>query len=65
MITFLFDCVYTWVVNIPLAFILARFTGLDVVLVYFIVQGSEIIKSIIGGTLVAKGIWARNVVDDK
>ena len=64
MITFLFDCVYTWVVNIPLAFILARYTGLDVVLVYFIVQGSEIIKSIIGGTLVAKGIWARNVVDE-
>lgn len=64
-ITFFFDSVYTWILNIPLAFVLARFTALDVVWVYFIVQFSEIIKSIIGGTLVSKGVWANNVVEGK
>lgn len=61
-ITFFFDCVYTWIVNIPLVFLLARFTALPVITVYFIVQFSEIIKSFVGGTLVHKGVWANNVV---
>lgn len=65
LITFFFDSVYTWIVNIPLAFILARYTTLDVVFVYFIVQFSEIIKSFIGGYLVHKGVWANNVVEGR
>ena len=65
LITFFFDSVYTWIVNIPLAFVLARYTTLDVVLVYFIVQFSEIIKSFIGGYLVHKGVWANNVVEGR
>ena len=32
LITFFFDSVYTLIVNIPLAFVLARYTTLDVVL---------------------------------
>ena len=62
-ITFFFDSVYTWIITIPLVFILTRFTTLPVVIVYFIVQFSEIIKSFVGGTLVAKGVWANNVVN--
>ena len=62
-ITFFFDSVYTWIITIPLVFILTRFTVLPVAIVYFIVQFSEIIKSFVGGTLVAKGVWANNVVN--
>lgn len=65
VLTFFFDSVYTWIVNIPLAFVLARYTALDVVTVYFIVQFSEIIKTVIGGTLVHKGIWANNMVEGR
>ena len=65
VLTFFFDSVYTWIVNIPLAFVLARYTALDVVTVYFIVQFSEIIKTMIGGTLVHKGIWANNMVEGR
>ncbi len=61
-ITFLFDCVFTWVVCFPIAFLLSRFTGLSVVWMYFFVQCADIIKVIIGGAMVHSGIWANNVV---
>ena len=47
-ITFLFDCVFTWVVNLPVAFCLCHFTGLSVVWVFFCVSCADIIKAIIG-----------------
>ncbi len=62
VITFFFDCVYTWIVNVTLAFVLSRFTDMPIVWIYFCVQFSEIIKSFVGGALVHKGVWARNVV---
>ena len=45
-ITFLFDCLYTWVVPLPIAFCLCRFTDLPVVWVYFCVQFADIVKVI-------------------
>ena len=38
---------------------------IHILLVYFIVQFSEIIKSFIGGYLVHKGVWANNVVEGR
>lgn len=64
VITFLFDSFYVWLVNIPLAYCLSHFTALPVVLVYLIVQGSEIIKCTVGGIMVKKGIWLNNIVGD-
>ena len=63
-ITFLFDCLYTWVVPLPIAFCLCRFTDLPVVWVYFCVQFADIVKVIIGVCLLRSGIWAKNIVDD-
>ncbi len=62
VITFFFDSVYTWVVNVTLAFTLSRFTDMPIVWIYFCIQFSEIIKTFIGGYLVHKGVWAHNVV---
>ena len=63
LITFLFDSGYTWVVAVPLAWCLTRFTGLDVRAVYLLVQLSDIIKVIFGHILITRGIWINNMVD--
>ena len=62
MITFFFDCVFTWAGNYLCAYILVHFTALDVVTVYACVQCMDILKDIIGVVLVKKGIWIRNIV---
>lgn len=62
-ITVLFDSVYVWAVDIPLAYVLAHFTGLPIVLVYLSCQLIETLKCILGYVLVKKGIWLQNIVD--
>lgn len=63
-ITFLFDCVYTWIVPVTLAFILCRFTALPVVWIYFCVQFIDIVKAIIGIFMLKSGFWAKNVIGE-
>ena len=62
LVTFLFDSVFTWVVMAPLAFVLAHFTGLGIVWVYFFVQGTEIIKNIMGYFMVKSDVWLQQIV---
>ncbi len=64
MITFLFDSVYTWVVPVPLAMVLSKFTDLDILWIYFAVQFIDVIKLIIGVFMLRSDFWANNVVDD-
>ncbi len=61
-ITFIFDCVYTWVIPVPLSIILARYTNLDVIWVYASVQMIDVVKICIGVPLVRSGIWVNNLV---
>lgn len=63
-ITFLFDCVFTWVVCLPIAYLSCTYTGLSVVGVFFCVQCADIIKVIIGAVMLRSGIWANNVVNE-
>lgn len=62
MITFAFDSGYTWVVAVPLAWCLIRFTALDVRLVYLMVQSADLIKVAFGHVLIKKGVWVNNMV---
>lgn len=62
LVTFLFDSVFTWVVMAPLAFVLAHYTGLGIVWVYFFVQGTEIIKNIMGYFMVKSDVWLQQIV---
>lgn len=64
MITFLFDSGFMWCVNIPVAYILSRYTGLPIVPLYLVCQLVEIIKCIVGFILVKKGIWIHNLVEE-
>ena len=62
MITFLYDCAFTWLVIVPSAFLLVRCDSLAVHWVYFISQGTEALKCVLGYILVKKGIWIHNIV---
>lgn len=62
-ITFLFDFVFSWVIQIPLAFVLAYFTKMDFRLLFAIVTLVEIIKVVIGFFMVKSNIWMQNLVD--
>lgn len=61
VITFLFDCVYTWVVSVPLAFLLVRIVGLNIVTAYLLVELAELSKCLLGYILIRKGIWIRRI----
>ncbi len=64
LITFFFDSVYTWLVNIPLAYILSRYTGMHIIPLYFICQFIDIIKCLIGYILIKKGVWMNMIVKE-
>lgn len=63
-ITFLFDCVYTWLIPFPIAYILSRFTNYPVTVIYFCVQFVDLFKVFIGIFLLRSGIWAENIVNE-
>ncbi len=62
-ITFLFDSMFVWVVSVPLAYLLSRYTGLHIIVVYLCCQLIDIIKCLIGYVMVKKGIWLQNIVE--
>ena len=62
IITFLFDSVFTWCVNVPAAWLLAYKTGFGIVPLYFGVQALEMVKVVVGFVLVKKGVWIHNIV---
>ena len=64
LITFLFDSAFLMVVGVPLAFVLTRFTSLDIVSIYAICEGTAIIKVFIGFAISASGVWMQNIVSD-
>lgn len=61
-ITFLFDCCFTCLVNLPIAYFLCNFTSLDITVIYFCVSYVNILKVIIGAIMLHNGIWAKNII---
>lgn len=64
-ITFLFDSAFVWCVNIPVAFILSRYTGMPIIPLYLICQLVDLVKCVVGLILVKKGIWLNVLVGEK
>ncbi len=62
LVTFLFDSVFTWVIMAPLAFVLAHYSPLGIVAIYFFVQGTELIKNILGYFMVKSDVWLVQMV---
>ncbi|MDD6396034.1 MAG: MATE family efflux transporter [Firmicutes bacterium] len=63
-ITFIFDSVYMWCFTVPIAFVITRYTAINIVAVYAICQSLEIVKAVIGFIFVRKGVWINNIVDN-
>ncbi|MBQ0014307.1 MAG: MATE family efflux transporter [Oscillospiraceae bacterium] len=64
LITFLMDSGFVWCVCVATATILINFTTLSVYLIYFIIQLCNYLKAAIGFTLVKKGIWINNIIQE-
>lgn len=64
LVTFLFDSVYLWLVSFPVAYVLSRFTGMEVIPMYFCVCSIDVIKCVVGYVLIKKRVWLNNIVKD-
>ena len=65
LITFVFDSVYIWVLCIPLAFVLSRFTAVPILPMFIAVQLLDLVKVAMGFVLVKKQMWVKNLVKDE
>ena len=63
MVTFIFDSGFMWLISIPLAYCLSRFTGLPIRQLYVAVQLVDIAKSFVGFRFLKSDIWLNNLVD--
>ena len=61
-ITFVFDSCFAWVISVPAAYVLSRFTAIPALNIFMIVSLLELIICIIGFCLVRSGVWVRNIV---
>ena len=64
MVTFIFDSVFSWTVCATCAYVLSHFTSMNIFGIYIAVQAMDIIKLIIGYTMIKKGIWISNLVKE-
>jgi Na+-driven multidrug efflux pump len=64
LLTFIFDCGFTWGVTIPFAFISAHFTGMSILTLYLFVQLLDLTKCIVGYILIKKGIWINRLISE-
>lgn len=59
--TFLFDCGSVWFITIPLSYCLSRFSGLPILVIFFLCNATDIVKSFIGYLVVRRGDWIQNL----
>ncbi len=62
VITFLFDSVFVWGVNVPLAYVLSRFTAIPVVPMFAVVQATEAVKCVVGFVFIKKRAWMQTII---
>lgn len=61
-ITIIFDSGFVWAISVPAAFLLCHFSPLSILPIYAICQSLNLIKCLIGGYFVKKGVWIKNIV---
>ena len=61
MITLAFDCGANWLLAIPIAFILSRFTSLPILVIFAICHSIDIPKCLFGLWLIIRGTWIQNI----
>ena len=61
LVTFLFDSCFMWMICVPLAYCLSRFTGLPILPLYVLCQLTEVLKCVIGAFMLRQGKWIQNL----
>ena len=61
-ITFLFDSTFMWVIHIPIAFVVSRYSNIPIIPMYILIQGVELLKAPLGAILLMKANWARKII---
>ena len=59
--TFLTDFISMWCITLPIAWILALFTNINIVWLYLAVQSTDIAKAVIGFIFVHQKKWVKNL----
>ena len=62
IITFIFDSAFLWVIAVPAAFLLSRFTPMPILPMYITVSLLDLIKCVVGYYLVKRRKWVNNIV---
>ena len=52
---------FVWGICVPLAFCLSRFTGIGIIPLYAICQGTDLIKCALGSVMLKQGKWIQNL----
>ena len=60
-ITLFYDGGFMWLVTIPLAYVLIRFTGLTIIPLYIICNFIDLIKVFVGMYMTKKDTWIQNL----
>lgn len=63
LITILFDSAFVWIVSVPTAFLLSRYTAMPILWLFAVCQGENFIKDVLGYIFVKQGKWVRNIVN--
>lgn len=61
-VTLIFDSGFVWLVVFPIAFVLSRFTALDIRVIYAVCQLTDVLKVAFGLFLLEKVDWVRRLV---
>jgi len=61
IITFLFDSGAIWILMLPIAFCLSRFTDLSILLIFALCNAMDLVKCGIGYYFIKKGDWMQNL----
>ncbi len=62
LLTMCFDSIFLWVIRLPFAYVLCKFTNLDELTLKVLIDGIDAMRFIVGIYLVKKGIWLNKLV---
>lgn len=63
-VTFIFDSVFICFISCPAAYFTSRYTLMPAILIFVLVNCTDVLKSLVGYVLIRRRIWIRNIVND-
>ena len=64
LLTMVFDSFFVWVVSVPFAYVISRWTSMPILPFYALSLSLNIIKCVLGYYYVKKGSWIKNLVSE-